>query len=96
MIEFDVATKDWAQHGISGRGVLLDVNSYYTDNGGKLPYEVLKTSSLSVTQHQEVARAQGVTFRKGDILLLRVGFMKTYYEMTDAEKEALANRSETL
>jgi hypothetical protein len=84
---------DWAQHGICGRAVFLDLLRYYND---KPPYEPLQTSSISVAQLQEVAKAQGVTFRHGDILLLRVGFIQAYNKMSDEDQKSLGGKAETL
>lgn len=56
----------------------------------------MATSSVSVSQLEEVARAQGVTFRRGDILLLRFGFIKMYYAFSQEERTALGNKEETL
>ena len=42
------------------------------------------------------ARAEGVTFRQGDILLIRMGHTKRYYESSQAEKDALPTREENL
>jgi len=84
---------NWAQHGISGRGVLLDLETYFTSEGRTLPYNPMATSKVTVTQLQEVAKAQGVSFRRGDILLLRFGFTKAYYELTDEDRSAIAKNS---
>jgi len=86
---------NWAQHGISGRGVLLDLETYYTSGGRQLPYTPMATSRISVAQLQEVAKAEGITFRRGDILLLRFGFMKAYYALSDDERSSIATKPET-
>lgn len=44
---------------------------------------------------EECAQAQGVTFRRGDILVLRVGFIQKYNKVTTEERDALAGRPET-
>ncbi|KZT11176.1 uncharacterized protein LAESUDRAFT_754864 [Laetiporus sulphureus 93-53] len=90
---------NWAQHGISGRGVLLDIVRYYTDTeaGGALPYDPWTTYGISVDVLQDCARRQGVTFRWGDILLLRVGFMRRFYAATQEERDDLGSgKQETL
>ena len=40
---------------------------------------------------EECAKAQGVRFQRGDILLLRVGFIRKYYESTREERNQLAD-----
>jgi hypothetical protein len=93
---------DWANHGICGRGVLLDLVRYHTSSKGAnattkdLPYDPWTTHSISVAELQKVAEAQGVTFRQGDILILRVGFIKKFNESAVAERQALGGRPETL
>ena len=87
---------DWAQRGIVSRGVLLDLVSYYTRDGGKLPYDPWTTNAITVKDLLEVAAFQGVTFRQGDILLLRVGFMQRYYASSQEEKDQLGAKPETL
>ncbi|KAI0810826.1 putative cyclase-domain-containing protein [Irpex lacteus] len=87
---------NWAQHGIVGRGVLLDLVRFYTDNGAKpLPYDPWTTHAIPTSDLEACAKAQGVTFRTGDILILRVGFTQRWYAATRAEREALHTREET-
>jgi len=89
----------WARHGISGRGVLLDVWGYKLRNaarksrnrGGKA-YDPMTTHAITLQDLKETARAQGVKFRQGDILLIRTGFTNTYYNSTPAQREAWAAR----
>jgi hypothetical protein len=61
-----------------------------------MPYAPMTTSKVTVAQLQEVAKAQGVIFRRGDILLLRFGFIKVYYELNDEDRSAIAKRKEEL
>ncbi|KZT11175.1 uncharacterized protein LAESUDRAFT_754863 [Laetiporus sulphureus 93-53] len=87
---------NWAQHGICGRGVLLDIVRYYTASGDALPYDPWSTYGLSVDVLQDCAKRQGVTFRPGDILILRVGFIRKFLAVTQEERDALGGKSETL
>ncbi|KAF7289991.1 hypothetical protein MKEN_01503100 [Mycena kentingensis (nom. inval.)] len=89
--------QNWATHGICGRGVLLDLVAYQMSlsTGKTLPYDPWSTHAISVAQLEACAAAQGVEFRRGDILLLRVGFIKKYNEATQAERDALAEVKET-
>jgi hypothetical protein len=61
-----------------------------------MPYDPMTTSRVTVAQMEEVAKAEGVTFRRGDILLLRFGFTKAYYAFTDDERLAVSKKQETL
>lgn len=74
----------------------MDLVAFYTKNGAKLPYDPWTSHAISVADLEAVAKHQGVTFRQGDILLLRVGFIQKYYRVTTDERQALAQRPETL
>ncbi|KAJ8595833.1 hypothetical protein M405DRAFT_782599 [Rhizopogon salebrosus TDB-379] len=80
---------NWAEHGICGRGVLLDVVNYYTATGSSLPYDPWTTHPVTVAELEAIAKKQGVEFRQGDILLLRVGFIQKYYASTNEAKAEL-------
>ncbi|KAJ7237737.1 putative cyclase-domain-containing protein [Mycena haematopus] len=92
-----IGIQNWATHGICGRGVLLDLVSYQTSLSldKTLPYNPWTTHSIGVNELEACAKAQGVKFRRGDILILRVGFIKKYYEASQEERDALQARSET-
>ncbi|KAG0701584.1 hypothetical protein DFH29DRAFT_1000119 [Suillus ampliporus] len=85
---------NWAKHGICGRGVLLDVVNYYTANGETLPYDPWTTHPITVAELETIAKKQGVEFRQGDILLLRVGFIQKYYASTNEAKADLSGGPE--
>lgn len=88
---------DWAEHGICGRGVLLDLVKFYTDNRTKpLPYDPWTSHDIPIQDLEACAKAQGVSFRTGDILLYRGGFTQKWYASTRAEREALHTRADTL
>ncbi|KAG6816731.1 hypothetical protein H0H87_003428 [Tephrocybe sp. NHM501043] len=89
--------QNWADHGICGRGLLLDLVRHKTKGGtAPLPYDPWTTHALTVAELKECAAAQGVTFRQGDILILRVGFIQKYCNVTQEERDALVERPETL
>ncbi|KAJ7684314.1 putative cyclase-domain-containing protein [Mycena polygramma] len=92
-----IGIQNWATHGICGRGVLLDLVSYQTSLSPNkvLPYDPWSTHPIGVKELEACAAAQGVKFRRGDILLLRVGFIKKYYESSQAARDALQAGSET-
>ncbi|KAF8802997.1 hypothetical protein BYT27DRAFT_7226194 [Phlegmacium glaucopus] len=90
-----IGIQNWANHGICGRGVLLDLVSYYTQNGGALPYDPWTSHAISVADLEAVAKHQNVQFRRGDILLLRVGFIQKYYQVAQLERDELRGRPET-
>ncbi|KAJ7142122.1 hypothetical protein C8R43DRAFT_1016383 [Mycena crocata] len=72
-----IGIQNWADHGICGRAVLVDLVKFLSKDG-ILPYDPWTTHSITVPQIEACAKAQGVQFRRGDILMLRVGFMKRF------------------
>ncbi|KKA24601.1 hypothetical protein T310_1348 [Rasamsonia emersonii CBS 393.64] len=68
-----------SQHGIAGRGVLLDHYSWAKKQGR--PYDPVSGHAIPVSELLEVAKAQNVEFRPGDILLIRSGYVSRYYEL---------------
>ncbi|KAF9814354.1 hypothetical protein IEO21_05149 [Rhodonia placenta] len=87
---------NWAQHGIVGRGVLLDIVQYYTASGDPLPYDPWKTYGISVDVLQDCAKKQGVSFQQGDILLLRVGYLQKWFAASQEQRDDLGSKPETL
>jgi hypothetical protein len=67
-----------SQHGIVGRGVLLDYYSWKVRKGEG--YDAFTTYSIPLDELLEVAKEQGVEFQKGDILLVRSGYISTYHQ----------------
>lgn len=93
----DVLSSDWAQHGISGRGVFLDMVKFYTDNGKKpLPYDPWNSHGIPPKDLEACAQKEGVEFCRGDILVLRVGFLQKWYAATRDERDSLHKKPETL
>lgn len=90
------APLDWAQHGICGRGVLLDLVRYYTASGSSLPYDPWTTHAITLAELEDCAKKQGVTFRQGDILIIRVGFIQKYYAAAQEARDSLSGKPETL
>lgn len=80
---------DWANHGICGRGVLLDMVKYWEAKG--TPVDPCTSYAVTPKELEECAKAQGVRFQRGDILLLRVGFIRKYHESTREERNQLAD-----
>ncbi|ORY77805.1 hypothetical protein BCR37DRAFT_389093 [Protomyces lactucae-debilis] len=74
----------WAQKGIAGRAVLIDVWAYIQDKP-ELQYDPWTTHGVSLSLIHDVAKAQGTTFQKGDILIFRTGYHTAYEKKTDDE-----------
>lgn len=82
----DLGIHHWAAEGIAGRGVLLDVRSH-------LEYDVETTVVLDAPLLDEIAAAQGVAFRGGDILLLRTGWAENYVAKSPASRAEFNRRN---
>lgn len=78
-----------AAKGIAGRGVLLDVGRYLAERGS--PLDLRKAEAISTRTLDQVAQAQGVEFRPGDILLIHTGWSRHAIEqLVPEEKRALS------
>ncbi|SPO28117.1 uncharacterized protein UTRI_04508_B [Ustilago trichophora] len=93
-----------AQHGICGRGVLLDVFEYLSHHGtsdvprddyawshwpsygGGKGYDPRTGFRITVADLIATAKHQNVTFKRGDILLIRSGFTARYYSLSPAQR----------
>lgn len=81
--------ENWAEHGIVGRGILVDVERHLKRLGtpwNPLAEEVLEPETLA-----EMLAEDGVSLERGDILVLRFGWLAAYRQraasgadMTDA------------
>ena len=76
-----------AKHGIVGRGVLADVERYMAAKGAPLAQDrrVLITPDLL----DKTLESQGTKLRRGDILLLRTGWLGWYLGLSAAMRQAL-------
>ncbi len=64
----------WVQNGgITGRGVLLDYRHWADTNNITAP--VIETHAIPLRDLLAVAASQNTTFKKGDILLVRTGYI---------------------
>ncbi|KLL95648.1 hypothetical protein NJ76_24015 [Rhodococcus sp. IITR03] len=75
----------WAERGIVGRGVLLDVARHWERTG--VTWDPFAGSIVQVADLEEVAQAQGTTFERGDILCVRTGWVGEYRSRKDAGQD---------
>ncbi|GAA1947970.1 cyclase family protein [Nocardioides panacihumi] len=78
----------WAERGIAGRGVLLDVGRWRAERGDPLDWR--SDAEISVEDLRGCAASQGVDLEPGTILLLRTGWETGFTEASYAERAALA------
>lgn len=75
----------WAKEGICGRGVLLDYVEYAKRHS--ISYKTFSNHAIPLHVLKSIAKDQGVTFRRGDILFVRIGVINEWDEqMTAADK----------
>lgn len=68
-----------ADHGIVGRGVLLDYYRYAQEVGKC--YDPFSSHAISLRELLACAKFQHTEFHVGDILLIRSGYTARYYEL---------------
>jgi hypothetical protein len=79
----------WAKKGIVGRGVLLDI--YTWSQSYSQPYDPFTRHAITAVDLAACAKAQGITFHVGDILLVRTGWIATYLSLTPTQKHECAH-----
>ncbi|CAK7230948.1 hypothetical protein SCUCBS95973_007746 [Sporothrix curviconia] len=86
-----IGMQHWAQEGIVGRGVLLDYVEYARQHLPGLVYKALSDHAIPLSVLQDIARVQGVTFQRGDILFVRIGLTREWDDaMSPVDKLAYA------
>jgi hypothetical protein len=78
----------WAERGIAGRGVLLDLVAHRGRAGRD--YDPLGGEAIEAAEVTAVVAAQEVELRPGDVLLLRTGWIEAYRELGRDAREAQA------
>lgn len=79
----------WANHGIVGRGVLLDASRHLAQVDGSVdPFE---EHAITAAQLREIATAQGVEVLPGDILCIRTGWAGRYKAASATQRAQLAD-----
>lgn len=76
----------WAERGIAGRGVLLDVARHQENIG--VPIDQTTRFEIDGVLLDEVAEAQGTVIQHGDVLLIRTGWVGWYQGLDQAQREA--------
>ena len=75
---------NYAESGIAGRGVLLDVPRYFESRGRE--YDPSSTVVIDADLLDDIAAHQGVVFQGGDLLLLRTAWAEQYLAKTAAQR----------
>ena len=66
----------WAKEGICGRGVLLDYVEYAARHS--IQYSTFSDHSIPLSVLLDIAKEQGASFQRGDILFVRIGVTKEW------------------
>ena len=74
---------------ILGRGLLIDVYRYCTENGRKI--NPLEPEKYSLDDLKGTLKAQGSEMKPGTILLVRTGWMQAYYNASQEVRNRLAS-----
>jgi hypothetical protein len=74
----------WAKKGIIGRGILLDVYSWAQKSGKA--YDPFTNHPITADDLLACAESQGTSFKTGDILLIRTGWLATYNALSTSER----------
>lgn len=78
----------WAQRGIAGRGVLLDVARALARAGR--PLDPGTSTALTVDDLELARRSAGVEFAPGDVVLIRTGFLEWYQHQDQLARTAMS------
>jgi kynurenine formamidase len=77
----------WAERGIVGRGVLLDIAAWAEETGH--PWDPAARSLITPEVLDDVLRHQGTVLERGDILMLRTGWL-TWFRSLAPHRETAA------
>jgi hypothetical protein len=63
----------WSEHGIVGRGILVDYYGWKASQSGVSTYNIFDSVAISVEELKACLDAQGTKVQFGDILFIRSG-----------------------
>ena len=78
----------WANRGIVGRGVLLDVARHLEAQGD--PIDPMSSRAIKPSELDATASAHGVALEPGDVLLVRTGWTRGYLAADQSAREGIA------
>jgi hypothetical protein len=80
----------WAEHGIAGRGVLIDVAGWHAQAGRS--FDALETRAIPVADLEAALAAQGTVLEVGDIVCMRTGWVGSYRGLDTEARRTYAGR----
>ena len=81
-----------APRGIVGRGVLVDFVSWAEKHGKS--FRTFEQYGIELADIQALVEEQGTTLQRGDILLVRTGYVRAYGKLSAEERIAVASVKE--
>jgi kynurenine formamidase len=84
----DLGIDHWAEHGIVGRGVLLDVAGWAMAAGR--PLDALTPTEITAADLQAVLDHEGTRLESGDVLCVRTGWVGAYRSMDQSARDSYA------
>lgn len=79
---------------IATRGVLLDWYEFSKTKTAPASFRPFTNQPIPLTELLEVARREMVSFRTGDVLLVRTGWLAEYQKLSPEEQERLGGRDD--
>ena len=83
----DLGIQEWAEHPITGRAVLVDVEGYRNAAGEPIDHAAGEPLTLGLVQ--AAMAAQSITTRPGDILMLHTGWCEWFLALGPEEKQRI-------
>jgi kynurenine formamidase len=84
----ELSIDHFAEHGIAGRGVLVDVDRWARSVGR--PLETLTASEITAADLADALQSQGTFLRTGDILCVRTGWTTAYRRLSARQRADFA------
>ncbi|MEU1957243.1 cyclase family protein [Nocardia rhamnosiphila] len=84
----ELGIETWADKGIAGRGVLVDVDTYLRSVGRTA--SPLTSSEITVNDLRDTLAHQRTRLEHGDILCIRTGWLASYRRLSPTEKHEFA------
>lgn len=86
--EGPLGSQRYAEHGMFGRGVLIDAAAHLARQGTRLSYN--EGFNITVELLEATLAAQGTALEEGDLLLLRTGWVASYRAASEQARAAYA------
>lgn len=77
----------WAQRGIAGRGILLDVERVFRERGQ--PYDPGSPITVTVKDLEDARELARLAVDEGDLLLIHFGYMEWYATRSQSQKAGM-------